>query len=1134
VTHDPRRRSVRLPLLAAATALAFASPFAADAGKAPPAAHQVQFIVKFREGSAEQHDAAKRQQRLDAAGRAQGLRIAQLRRLAVGADVVRVDHALDARGARSLVARLRADPRVQYAEVDVRMQAQSLPNDPGYASQWSLFEATAGINVPPAWNTTTGAGQVVAVIDTGITVHSDLAATLVAGYDFISDPALAVDGDGRDGDPSDPGDWAAADDCGSYSPAEDSSWHGTKVAGTIAAVTNNGAGVAGIAYGAKVQPIRVLGKCGGNLSDIEDAIVWAAGGSVAGVADNPTPAKVLNLSLDSNTATSQFTYTCPASMQAAVDTAVALGATVVAAAGNLEGYSRYDTPVNCNDVLAVTSLDRAGDRAYHANTGPDIDLAAPGGDAADGVLSTSNAGATTPGVESYAAYSGTSAAAAHVSATVALARAASGNTLGPAWLMALLEGTFAPIPGTCDDCGVGLVDAAAAVAAAPTSLLAIADAAPVDEGDGGTQAFSFTVSLSKPIATDVTFSIATLGDTATMGSDFVGLALTGQVIPAGATSKTFTVLANGDTTYEPNEAFDLVVYDVVGNVTAVDRFGEGIVLNDDIGTIEDDVDLTGLADSQPGHWMTYRLDVPANPFELDFQLWGTGDADMFVRFGQPYYYGSDYYAASMRQGSDEYISVNDPGLRSGAWYVTVYTRSPYDQLTLRAHCNTIAGITMDEASVVEGDSGYKEMVFTVTLDHALPDYVTFKVATVNASAEAGSDYQYMAWPDEQFVPGETSKQYSVYARGDTRVEPNEFFVLALTKVTSPHAYVIRPDTVGFIVNDDGPLLSIGDASITEGNSGTKLLNYVVRLSKASATAVTYTVATADGTATAGPDYVATTLANQSIPAGQLARAFSVPINGDATLEPNETFKANLSAGSVNITDAQATGIILNDDGPTLSIGDAGYQEGNSGTKAMTFNVTLSQASASPVTFNLASGGGTATAGVDYTGINLAGQSIPAGQLSKAYVVTTQGDTTVEGNENFFLTLANASVTVTDQQARGSIINDDGPILSIGDAQVTEGNAGTKVLAFTVSLSKVAPSPVTYEVLTNGGTATSGSDFVARDITDTIAAGQLSKTFNVTINGDTNVEANETVVASLRLGNVSILDGTGVGTITNDD
>ncbi|MEE7547807.1 S8 family serine peptidase, partial [Xanthomonas sp. Kuri4-1] len=159
----------------------------------------------------------------------------------------------------------------------------------------------AGINVRPAWDKATGNGVVVAVIDTGITSHPDLDANILPGYDFISDTFVSRDGDGRDADPSDEGDWNPVQgECyttPSPSPITDSSWHGTHVAGTIAAVTNNAVGVAGTAYNAKIVPVRVLGRCGGYTSDIADAIVWASGGSVSGVPANANPAEVINMSL---------------------------------------------------------------------------------------------------------------------------------------------------------------------------------------------------------------------------------------------------------------------------------------------------------------------------------------------------------------------------------------------------------------------------------------------------------------------------------------------------------------------------------------------------------------------------------------------------------------------------------------------------------------------------------------------------------------------------------------------------------------------------------------------------------------------------------------------------------------------
>lgn len=339
-------------------------------------------------------------------------------------------------------------------------------NDPQLGSQWHYDYAAGtseGINVFPAWNINTGGGVVVAVIDTGIVTHADLAGQTVPGYDFISNTSISNDGDGRDNDPSDPGDWTSVGECGLGWPGFDSSWHGTHVAGTVAAKTNNGLGVAGISYDSKISAVRVLGKCGGLTSDIVDAIRWAAGLSVPGVPANANPADVINMSLGGSGA-------CAASEQDAINDAINAGTTIVVAAGNSNVDASGSSPGNCNGVITVAASDRGGDKASYSNFGSTIEVSAPGGEtglfSSNGVLSTLNSGTTSPNNDTYVYYQGTSMAAPHVAGVAALIMAEAPNYT-PAQLLQLLQSTSRPFPGgsSCNTsiCGTGIVDATAAL-----------------------------------------------------------------------------------------------------------------------------------------------------------------------------------------------------------------------------------------------------------------------------------------------------------------------------------------------------------------------------------------------------------------------------------------------------------------------------------------------------------------------------------------------------------------------------------------------------------------------------------------------------------------------------------------------
>ena len=378
------------------------------------------------------------------------------------AQVVTLSQGHSQESINAIIKRIQSDPDVEYVEADTRFFPLLVPNDSNYRFQWH-YKAGNGINLEQAWDMATGDGVVVAVLDTGFTGHFDLINNIVEGYDMISDPQIANDGNGRDASALDPGDWVAANECGQGSPARNSTWHGTHVAGTIGALTNNNKDVAGVAFGAKVLPVRVLGKCGGLLSDISDGVIWAAGGSLTHVPTNPTPAKVINMSLGGN-------GSCSNTMQNAIDVArFAFKSTVVVAAGNAGGNASAITPANCSGVITVAATDRSGDRSIwssssSSNYGSVVDIAAPGTD----VLSTINSGSTSPTTEAIGYKDGTSMAAPHVAGVAALMLSVN-PALTPDEVESKLKESAKSFPtgSSCYDnvktCGAGILDAQQAI-----------------------------------------------------------------------------------------------------------------------------------------------------------------------------------------------------------------------------------------------------------------------------------------------------------------------------------------------------------------------------------------------------------------------------------------------------------------------------------------------------------------------------------------------------------------------------------------------------------------------------------------------------------------------------------------------
>ncbi|WP_199775989.1 S8 family peptidase [Pseudoalteromonas sp. T1lg10] len=597
--------------------------------------------------------------------------------------VIRTDKKLSAQEAQQFMQDMVASGEVEYIEIDQMLKPFATPNDPRYGDQWHYYEAAAGINAPAAWDFATGAGVTVAVLDTGYRPHADLNANILPGYDMISDTFVANDGGGRDSDAKDPGDAVTANECGYSHNASSSSWHGTHVAGTVAAVANNGEGVTGVAYDAKVVPVRVLGKCGGLTSDIADAIVWASGGSVSGVPANANPADVINMSLGGS-------GSCSSTTQNAINQARANGTAIVIAAGNDNDNSANYNPGNCSGVINVASVGRNGGRAYYSNYGSNIDVAAPGGAQSfandpEGILSTHNSGSTSPSSDSYHYSQGTSMAAPHVAGVAALIKQAK-PTATPDEIESILKSTTKGFSATCTSCGTGIVDAAAAVAQASGGTT------PPPSGGNELTPGTAETGLSGAAGSETTYTMT---------------------VPSGATNVTFTTSGgSGDLdmyvkagSAPTTSSYDCRPYQNGNNETcSIDNPTAGtyyVMLRGYsaysnaslLGELTTSGGGTGtggggtVADisASAGQWKHYTLEVPAGMSTLDVNIsGGTGDADLFVRFGaQPT--ASSYDCRPYKGGNNESCSFSNP--QAGTWHISLNAYQTFSGVTLNAQYN---------------------------------------------------------------------------------------------------------------------------------------------------------------------------------------------------------------------------------------------------------------------------------------------------------------------------------------------------------------------------------------------------------------------------------------------------------------
>lgn len=401
-----------------------------------------------------------------------------------------------------LLQQLHNVPGIIDVAHDAIVRVTAVVDDPRFEEQWQLQgpdKFLASLDAVRAWDVTHGSSEVVvAVVDTGVDYnHPDLEGRLLPGYDFVSKLSLSVDagvkvlpeqefirsndGDGRDSDASDPGDAITESLRAQFESVEidcyvnRSSWHGTAMASIIAANPNDGIGIAGIDWNAKILPVRAIGKCGGRRSDMLDAIRWAAGVEDPALPPNPTPARIINLSLGVDDL-------CTVADQNAIDEAIAAGALVVAAVGNngRNTDAQPSSPSHCQNVIGVMAVDKFGFRAGYSNVGRDADVAAPGGDLApspEKILVATNKGIDAPSTEfGYRAATGTSVAAPHVAGVLALMLSIKPD-LNNRELEALMLDNARDFPGqeapmfnaelACEKsyCGAGILDAYTAVQA---------------------------------------------------------------------------------------------------------------------------------------------------------------------------------------------------------------------------------------------------------------------------------------------------------------------------------------------------------------------------------------------------------------------------------------------------------------------------------------------------------------------------------------------------------------------------------------------------------------------------------------------------------------------------------------------
>ena len=669
--------------------------------------------------------------------------------------------------------------------------------------------------------------------------------------------------------------------------------------------------------------------------------------------------------------------------------------------------------------------------------------------------------------------------------------------------------------------------------------------------DGASVIALFTVTLSGDEGSDVWVDYTTSSDDALAGSDYVATNGTLYFLSgSGILTQTITVTILDDNIYEGNEYFNVNLINVYNAILA-DANGSCLITDFDPIPRLSVADNSAVEDAGVAQLTVTKVGLTKFPITVNFAT-----ADSTAIAGEDYVqttgsilfpaFSADPQTISINLLDDNNMEANEYFKVSLTFADNAFFNDQHAIFTIIDDDEVVPEITISDAQANEGNTGTNnQMQFTLTLSAASSQTVTVDAATSAGTAAAGVDFTSIANTVVTFTPGQTTKTMTVTLIGDNIDENDETFVVNLSNAVN--AEISDNQATGTILDDDPqPEITINDVSVIEGASGsTTQAIFTLTLIGQTSKLVTVSASTSDNTATtAGNDYIAVSATTITFNPGETSKTFAVTVKGDNMDEDDETFVVNLSgATNATISDNQATGTILDDDPqPQITINDVSVNEGASGsTTQAIFTLSLSSQTSKQVTVSAITSDNTATtAGNDYTAVNSTLITFNPGDTSKTFTVTVNGDNADESDESFLVNLSNAAnATISDNQALGTILDDDPlPSLSINDVSVTEGEEdSTTTAVFVVTLTGLTNRQVTVTASTADSSATiANEDYAAINVMELMfAPGETTKEFPVTVNGDSLIEASEYFKVNLSTPvNATISDGSGIGTILNDD